>query len=155
MKSLFHIKSSEASGSSLLPPQYFLSLEVVGGPPHSPGSTPVDHFRGFFLGSNILVGIWVWEADCCDVDDEPFSESCGKGVAEEVTDIQQVAIAIVILVSPSPRIGWREIYEVLQFTSVEEDGFCVNKIAAINKQKQIDKGFFFEIFYFLNSQLFS
>lgn len=54
MKSLFHIKSSEVRGSSS-PPQYFLSLVVVGGPPYSPGATPVDHFNGFFFGSIILV----------------------------------------------------------------------------------------------------
>lgn len=56
MKSLFQIKSLEVMGSSFSPPQYFRSFVVVGGPPYSPGATPVDHFSGFLFGRMILVG---------------------------------------------------------------------------------------------------
>lgn len=49
------MRSEEVIGSSLGPPQYFRSLEVVGGPPYSPEAMPVDHFIGFLFGSMIFV----------------------------------------------------------------------------------------------------
>lgn len=78
MNSLFQMKSSEVRGSSS-PPQYLRSLVVVGGPPYSPGATPVDHFTGFFLGSRILVCLGSGTAG-------GVAESGEMGVAVEVTD---------------------------------------------------------------------
>lgn len=79
------MRSEEVIGSSFSTPQYLRGLEVVGGPPYSPGATPVDHLRGFLLGSRILVGGRVGGVADVLVGDDDIGESCGSGVAPEFT----------------------------------------------------------------------
>lgn len=79
MNSLFQINSSEVKGSSFSPPQYLRSLVVVGGPPYSPGATPVDHFNGFFFGRIILL--------CLGQGIGGVEESGENGAVADVTDI--------------------------------------------------------------------
>lgn len=79
MKSLFQINSSEVKGSSFSPPQNLRSLVVVGGPPYSPGATPVDHFIGFFFGSKTFV--------CLGLGTDGVEESGEIGAVVEVTEM--------------------------------------------------------------------
>lgn len=73
-------------GSSFSPPQYLRSLVVVGGPPYSPGATPVDHFMGFLFGSRTFVGCCGPCCCCvCGVDD--IGESCDFGFVPVFTII--------------------------------------------------------------------
>lgn len=67
MNSLFHMKSVEVRGSSS-PPQYFRTFVVRGGPPYSPGATPVDHFWGFPLGRITYVGLEIGPSDACGME---------------------------------------------------------------------------------------
>lgn len=109
MNSLFQMKSSEVSGSSS-PPQYFRSLVVVGGPPYSPGATPVDHFMGFFLGNRILV--------CLGSGTGGVAESGEMGVAVEVTERQWFRIAIAFFVDNESMTIKKELLLLMEHTSV-------------------------------------
>lgn len=81
---------------------------MVGGPPYSPGATPVDHFKGFFLGSKILVGLRLGgDAGCADDGGGLVEESCGTGVAVELMEMWQFITAIVVCVCAC-LFGWRE-----------------------------------------------